>query len=147
MLDTTQPFQLLTPASIHLGNGTLQQLSPHSRQLPTPIAVLTGPAHPRHAPLWEQLDSHPSDHLIPLEIQGEPSDQTLAQLTTQAREQQCQSVIAYGGGSVLDAGKALAALLTNSSPLTTYLEIIGDAQPLTHTPAPMIAIPTTAGTG
>jgi alcohol dehydrogenase class IV len=147
MLDITQPLHLITPSAIHLGNGTLQQLATHSTQLPTPIAILTGPTRPRHAPLWEQLNTHPSDQLVPLQIEGEPSDRTLAHLTQEARQHNCQSVIAYGGGSVLDAGKALAALLTNNQPLTTYLELIGDAQPLTQPPAPMIAIPTTSGTG
>src|SRR5439155_14867336 len=53
----------------------------------------------------------------------------------------------FGGGSVTDAGKALAALITNRAPLRDYLEVIGRAQPLTQRSAPFIAIPTTAGTG
>jgi alcohol dehydrogenase class IV len=56
-------------------------------------------------------------------------------------------VISFGGGSALDAGKAIAAILTNPGDLTDYLEVIGKAQPLVVPPAPFIAIPTTAGTG
>jgi alcohol dehydrogenase class IV len=56
-------------------------------------------------------------------------------------------VIGLGGGSVLDAGKAIAALLTNSGDLFDYLEVIGRGQPLKEPSAPYIAIPTTAGTG
>jgi alcohol dehydrogenase class IV len=56
-------------------------------------------------------------------------------------------VVGFGGGSVIDAAKAIAALLTNASPLLDYLEVIGRAQPLAQPSAPCIAIPTTAGTG
>jgi alcohol dehydrogenase class IV len=56
-------------------------------------------------------------------------------------------VVAIGGGSALDAGKALAALLTNTGDPLDYLEVVGRGQPLERTPAPSIAVPTTAGTG
>jgi alcohol dehydrogenase class IV len=64
-----------------------------------------------------------------------------------ARAAGCDHVIAFGGGSAIDAGKAIAALLTNDGVLLDYLEVIGRGQPLPITPAPCIAIPTTAGTG
>jgi alcohol dehydrogenase class IV len=56
-------------------------------------------------------------------------------------------VVAIGGGSVLDAGKAVAALISNPGDPMDYLEVIGRGQPLAKTAAPCIAIPTTAGTG
>src|ERR1035441_276736 len=56
-------------------------------------------------------------------------------------------VIAFGGGSALDAGKAIAALLTNPGDPLDYLEVIGLGRPLAIPAAPCIAIPTTAGTG
>ena len=64
-----------------------------------------------------------------------------------ARAERCDLVLALGGGSVIDAGKAVAALLTNTEPLHHYLEIVGNGRPLTNRPVPFIAIPTTAGTG
>jgi len=54
-------------------------------------------------------------------------------------------VIAIGGGSVIDAGKALAVLLTNPGDPVDYLEVIGRGQPIENSPSPFIAIPTTAG--
>jgi alcohol dehydrogenase class IV len=56
-------------------------------------------------------------------------------------------VIGIGGGSVIDTGKAVAAMLTNSGELEDYLEVVGRGQPLAERAAPHIAIPTTAGTG
>ncbi len=64
-----------------------------------------------------------------------------------ARRAECDLVIGIGGGSVIDTGKVVAALITNSGRLEDYLEVIGSAEPLAHPSAPYIAIPTTAGTG
>jgi alcohol dehydrogenase class IV len=52
-----------------------------------------------------------------------------------------------GGGSAIDTGKAIAALLTNRPEPLEYLEVVGAGKPLTSAPAPFVAIPTTAGTG
>ncbi len=56
-------------------------------------------------------------------------------------------VVGMGGGSVIDAAKAIAALLTNPGDPLDYLEVIGRGLPLANACAPMMAIPTTAGTG
>jgi alcohol dehydrogenase class IV len=56
-------------------------------------------------------------------------------------------VIGFGGGSALDAGKAIAAMLTNAGDLLDYLEVVGRGMMISQPSAPMIAVPTTAGTG
>jgi alcohol dehydrogenase class IV len=63
------------------------------------------------------------------------------------RAKGCEQVIAIGGGAAIDAGKAIAAAMTNEGALLDYLEVIGHAKALTVPPAPFTAIPTTAGTG
>lgn len=80
-------------------------------------------------------------------VSGEPTTDLIQEATAQARDQKCDLVIGIGGGSVIDAAKAVAALLTNAGDLFTYLEVIGQGQAITRDPAPCIAIPTTAGTG
>lgn len=80
-------------------------------------------------------------------VAGEPTTDLVQEATTQARDQKCDLVIGIGGGSVIDAAKAVAALLTNAGDLFTYLEVIGQGQAISRDPAPCIAIPTTAGTG
>ena len=78
---------------------------------------------------------------------GEPTIALVEEGARVARDARCDLVISLGGGSVIDAGKAIAALVTNRAPVREYLEVVGRAQPLTETPLPLIAIPTTAGTG
>jgi alcohol dehydrogenase class IV len=80
-------------------------------------------------------------------VAGEPTTAFVELAAEHARRERCDLVVALGGGSVIDAGKAVAALITNLGPLRDYLEVVGRAQPLTERSAPFIAIPTTAGTG
>ena len=96
----------------------------------------------RAAPLLDLLKaSDCAVHCIP----GEP---TLSDITEGVRAAAGrEGVVAIGGGSAIDAGKAIAALTTNPGEPLDYLEVIGRGQPLTETPLPFIAIPTTAGTG
>lgn len=80
-------------------------------------------------------------------VSGEPSVEVAREGTRTAREAGCEVVIGFGGGSAMDTGKAIAALLTNTGDPLDYLEVIGRGQPITQSAAPYIAIPTTAGTG
>ncbi|MBF0229208.1 MAG: iron-containing alcohol dehydrogenase [Desulfamplus sp.] len=78
---------------------------------------------------------------------SEPSIDDIINGVELARKSEVDFVVAIGGGSVIDAGKAIAALTTNTDNIMKYLEVIGDGVPLTEKPLPMIAIPTTSGTG
>lgn len=80
-------------------------------------------------------------------VSGEPTVELALRGAEAARSQGAELVIACGGGSVLDAGKAMAALATNPGDPLDFLEVIGRGQPLRAVPLPFIAIPTTAGTG
>ncbi len=80
-------------------------------------------------------------------VAGEPTVAVVEQGVMEARAHGCDVVVGMGGGSVLDAGKAIAALVTNTRPVREYLEVIGDNRPLSEPSLPYIAIPTTAGTG
>ena len=80
-------------------------------------------------------------------LHGEPTVDTASEGVRLALEHGCDMVIGLGGGSVLDAGKAIAALATNPGDIFDYLEVVGKGQALINAPLTYIAIPTTAGTG
>ncbi|RME73456.1 MAG: iron-containing alcohol dehydrogenase, partial [Verrucomicrobia bacterium] len=80
-------------------------------------------------------------------IPGEPTVDQVAAIVGRARTAAPAAVIAIGGGSVVDAGKAVAALVANTGDILDYLEVVGRGQPIEKPPLPFIAVPTTAGTG
>ncbi|NMB55498.1 MAG: iron-containing alcohol dehydrogenase [Leptolinea sp.] len=84
---------------------------------------------------------------VEFSVDHEPSVGVVQEMVELARSAGCDFVLAYGGGSVMDAGKATAAMLTNPGDLLDYLEVVGQNKPLTRPAAPCVAVPTTAGTG
>lgn len=79
------------------------------------------------------------------QVHGEPTVDLIRKGSKGAQD--CDLIIALGGGSVLDTAKAIAILVTNPGDIFDYLEVIGKGQPLVNAPLPYIAVPTTAGTG
>jgi len=139
-------FEFATAQRIIFGSGRLRDLPEITRGMGRRPAFITGTNAERIMPVFHALKSHGANPAA-FSIKGEPTTERIAELARQAREQGCDYVVSLGGGSVIDAGKAIAALLTNTRDLMNYLEVIGKGEPLTETPAPCIAIPTTAGTG
>ncbi len=80
-------------------------------------------------------------------VENEPDNETINRVVELGRKKGCDFVIGFGGGSVIDTGKATAALLNNHGSLLDYLEVVGKGKPLKNPSKPYIAIPTTAGTG
>lgn len=78
---------------------------------------------------------------------GEPTVADVDRALGTARVAACDIVIGLGGGSAIDAAKAVAGLLANGGAALDYMEVIGKGQKLTKPAVPWIAIPTTAGTG
>jgi len=148
--DFTEPprmnFEFATAQHILFGLGNVQELPRLIDGWGKRAAFVTGTNAERIAPIFKMLQQCGADPAA-FSIHSEPTIHRMETIARRAREQGCDHVVAFGGGSVIDAGKALAALLTNTRELTDYLEVIGKGEPLTNDPAPCIAIPTTAGTG
>jgi alcohol dehydrogenase class IV len=85
--------------------------------------------------------------VVNFSVSGEPEIDTVRAGVALAKQERRNFVIGIGGGSAIDAGKAIAAMLTNRGDLLDYIEIIGRGKALTKWSAPFTAIPTTAGTG
>jgi alcohol dehydrogenase class IV len=82
------------------------------------------------------------------DVHIEPTDQSLTDAGAWARDTRPDGYLAVGGGSVIDTAKAMNLLATNDGDLTEYLNRpIGSGRAPTRALAPLIAVPTTAGTG
>jgi alcohol dehydrogenase class IV len=139
-------FEFATATRIVFGEGTLAQVAPAAAEMGTRALLVTGADAERAAPLARALEDA-AMVVAPLAIAGEPEIERVRAASEYARDERCDVVIALGGGSAIDAGKAVAAMLTNPGEPLDYLEVIGRGQPLEHASAPFIAVPTTAGTG
>jgi alcohol dehydrogenase class IV len=140
-------FEFATATRIVFGRGTLREAGQLAREQGIHRALIaTGNSPQRAAPLIESLSASGIAHEL-FAVPGEPTIVLAERGAARARDLRCDGVIALGGGSALDAGKAIAALATNTGPALDYLEVIGAGRPITAPPLPFIAIPTTAGTG
>jgi 4-hydroxybutyrate dehydrogenase len=79
--------------------------------------------------------------------QSNPTEASVQEATRLYKEHRCDGVIGVGGGSSLDLAKGVALAATHDGPLKSYAVIEGGIQKITAAMAPVIAIPTTAGTG
>ena len=139
-------FEFATATRIVFGAGALREVGPLARELAPRALVVTGASPGRAEPLLALLRKHGVDASA-FPVPGEPELETVQRGVALAKKENCGLVISFGGGSALDAGKAIAAMLANAGELLDYLEVIGRGKALAKPSAPFIAIPTTAGTG
>ncbi len=139
-------FEFATATRIIFGAGVLRSVGLLAAELGARPLVVGGKTADRMKPLLALLSAQNLDPVI-FTVEGEPTVDDARQGVALARQQRCDFVIGFGGGSPMDTAKAIAALLTNTGDIFDYLEVIGQGQPLARPAAPVIAIPTTAGTG
>lgn len=140
-------FEFSTANRILFGPGTIQEVGQVARQMGRHAFVLANASLSAQTEvLLEQLRNY-SLEWTAYDVSGEPATSLVLDAVVMAKKTRCDLVIAVGGGSVLDTGKAVSALLTNHGDLMDYLEVVGKGEPLRQPSAPCIAIPTTAGTG
>jgi alcohol dehydrogenase class IV len=139
-------FEFATATRILFGAGRLREAGALAGEFGSRALVVTGRDAKRAEPLLKILHNR-GVSAATFSVAGEPELSTVEQGTKLAKTGRCELVIGCGGGSVLDAAKAIAAMLTNGGELLDYIEIIGRGRALTRPSAPFIAIPTTAGTG
>lgn len=145
-------FQMYVPTRILFGAGQLSNL--HTQQLPgkkAMIVISNGKSTKANGSLAKteaELKQVGVETAVFDKIMANPLKSTVMEGAAFAREHHCDFIVALGGGSVMDASKAIAAMATNEGDLWDYVGGgTGKAQALVNDPLPVIAITTTAGTG
>ena len=139
-------FEFATATRIVFGPGAASQLGQNIKAYGRRALVVTGGNPQRAGRILSNLSEN-SISAVLFSVTGEPEISKIENGVTLAKKEQCDVVIGFGGGSVMDAAKAIAAMMTNEGELLDYLEVIGRGKHLARRSAPVIAIPTTAGTG
>lgn len=139
-------FSFETSARILFGSGRRRELAGLALELGRAPLVITGRDSSRAEFLIEELRERGFVPLVSC-VHREPTVDDVTELTELARAEERDVVIAVGGGSVIDMGKAVAALSQNPGHPLDYLEVVGAGRPLTQRSLPLLAVPTTAGTG
>ncbi len=139
-------FEFATAQRILFGQGTINELPSIALGYGCRAMVVTGKDRIRRAGILADLEAKGLTCII-FGVPGEPTVDLVREGAAMYRSSACQLVISVGGGSAIDAGKAIAALAANPGDVLDYLEIVGKGSPLPNAPVPFIAVPTTAGTG
>ncbi|TVY11115.1 iron-containing alcohol dehydrogenase [Paenibacillus cremeus] len=140
-------FRYELPTAIEFGNGSVHQLADHVQRLGGSRALIVGDPGVVKAGLVDRLCAILNKASIPCEvfsnIQSDPDIESVDQGLEAAKSAGCDVVVGIGGGSSLDTAKAIGLMLGNAGHILDYVGI----GKVPHKGAPVIAVPTTAGTG
>ena len=142
-------FQFYRTPRVRFGAGAFAALAEEAAGFGDEVLVVTGRrslrASGRLDRLLRSLGERSLAHTV-VETSGEPSPERIDEAVAAFRDRRISVVLAVGGGSVVDAGKAISAMLPCAGSVRSYLEGVGDRE---HSgeKLPFIAVPTTAGTG
>ena len=141
-------FELRFPTKIVFGNSSADQVGDEARQYGDRALLVTGRSAMREAGITGRIEellraSGFRDIYIYDQVEHDPSTKTVDRGTELAREGRVDVVIGIGGGSALDAAKAIACMVKNEGSVEEYQ--VG--RKIENPGVPFIALPTTAGTG
>ncbi len=135
---------------IEFGRGAIASVAPCAAQFGRRALIVTGGRSLRATPYWQAtLDALDKQRVswVDVQVREEPSPAQVDAFAAQLRGESIDVVIGIGGGSVLDAAKAIAGLLRVDRSVMEYIEGVGPELPYEGPSTPYIAVPTTAGTG
>jgi len=144
------PFAISTLPRIVFGAGSFKQVPELLQSFGKRVLLVTGGRSLRATLHWQGLLDAMKGRGLSWEdmvVQGEPSPQLVDQAVRMYRSAGIEMVLGIGGGSVLDAAKAIAGLLPHGNSVMDHLEGVGPELPYRGPSLPFIAVPTTAGTG
>lgn len=143
------PFTFNSLPKIIFGPGVCSQIAQAVSQYGSNTVVITGGQSFTNSPYFNTLQEDLVHHKITyttISITTEPSPQVIDKVVAQLKNENISSIVAIGGGSVLDAGKAISAMLEEDGSVMDFLEGVGTKTP-SGRKSPFIAVPTTSGTG
>ena len=143
------PFAFSGIPGIVFGPGEFRRVHRIIKEMGNHVLVVTGASSLELSGKWDELEGGLAKETIRcsrVTLQGEPSPDFVDDTVSRFRDQGIQVVLAVGGGSVVDAGKGISAMLTQETSVYEFLEGIGSR---THNgeSLPFVAVPTTSGTG
>ncbi|WP_146855162.1 iron-containing alcohol dehydrogenase [Brevifollis gellanilyticus] len=142
----TTSFEFATAARVVFGRGTVSQLPALCQPFGRRVLIVTGAKAERAGKLVGALEAAGLTGEV-FSVPGEPTLDDARCGSERAKSLGAEVVIGFGGGSAMDAGKAIAALARQPHDALHYLEVVGQGNALDEPPLPYIAVPTTAGTG
>lgn len=150
-METINSFEYNKPTRLYFGAGELNNLSSHPMPGTKALLVISnGKSMKTNGTLQrveDQLNGAGIEYFIFDRIESNPLKSTVMAGATAARENHCDFIVALGGGSVIDASKAIALMTTNDGDLWDYVPSgTGKGKPYANKPIPLVSIATTAGT-
>lgn len=143
-MEVIAPFGFATAGRIRFGRGVAGEAIDAARAYGCRVLIVRGGSVAWVDELSRELTAAGCD-VTEVRSSGEPSVEDVRSAVLAGRG--AQVVLGVGGGAVIDLAKAAAALIPSECDVMEHLEIVGAGRPLQAAPLPMIAIPTTAGTG
>jgi len=144
-------FTFARTPELQFGPGTIARLPEFAARYGTRLLLVIGGSSLQRSPHWPQLMAGSKARGLDvsvISVSGEPSPELVDSAVRRYQSAGIDVVAAIGGGSVIDSGKAIAAMLTiPDHSVTEYLEGLPGVQSPPGTTLPFIAAPTTAGTG
>jgi alcohol dehydrogenase class IV len=139
-------FALSLPPRITFGPGRIVELAPIVAGLGSRVLVVTGATPTRIDHVVDPLRTA-AEALSVVTVSGEPTVDDARAAAEAALAMGADVLVAIGGGSPIDLAKSAAMLATNGPDPMEFIEVVGRGQPITRAPLPLVAVPTTAGTG
>lgn len=144
------PFSIARLPRIDFGAGAVAGLPAEIAAIGRRALIVTGRRSFRASRHWQPLLDGLAKRGVAwfdLGVEGEPTPDIVDAAVAEFAESDVDVVVGIGGGSALDAAKAIAGMLPHGISVIEHLEGLGIERPYTGPSVPLIAVPTTAGTG
>jgi len=142
-----QEFMFHLPTKVYFGSQTVEKVGEEAGNLGKKALIVSGRNFARKTGILKKVEDLIEKAGVKIalfeEVEPNPSLKTVEEGADLSKREKCDVIIGLGGGSAIDTAKGIAVLSTNSGPLTSYL----GRDKVKKLPLPIIAIPTTAGTG